>query len=65
MRGDMSVMEQAVHAIEVDERAEVGDVFDDALRTWPGWMLSSKSRRLLIRCSSMSSRRERTMFFRS
>src|SRR6185436_983192 len=29
-------VEQAVHAIEVDERAEVGDVFDDALADLAG-----------------------------
>ncbi len=33
------------------------------LRNWPGWMESRRARRLSVRCCSISSRRERTMFF--
>ena len=59
-------VEQAVDAVEVDERAEVGDVLDRALAD----VARASFRRAAsggARCvpASISSRRERTMFWRS
>jgi hypothetical protein len=56
-------VQQAVDAAEVDERAEVGDVLDDALADLP--MAISARSLALARCSSMSLRREMTMLRRS
>jgi len=39
--------------------------FTTPLRIWPGWIESSRLRRFCVRCSSMSSRRESTTFWRS
>jgi hypothetical protein len=44
-------VQQAVHAVEVDERAEVGDVLDRALADLAGWISQQRffcSRRLLF-----------------
>ena len=41
-------VQQAVHAVEVDERTEIGDVLDRCpCGCWPGWIVSRSSRRLL------------------
>ena len=63
--GHVGDMEEAVHAIEVDERAEIGEVFDGANTVSPTLTVSRKCWRSSARSCSMSSRRERTTFFRS
>ena len=59
-------VEQAVDAVEVDERAEIGDVLDRALADVARRHFAEKLARA-CRCArcSINSRRERTMFWRS
>ena len=59
-------MEQAVEAVEVDERAEIGDVLDRALADVARGHFGEQAwRGVSLRSCSISSRRERTMFCRS
>ena len=58
-------VEQAVNAVEINERAEIGDVLDGALADVARHHLGEQLRAALARSCSISSRRDRTMFCRS
>ena len=61
-------MEQAIETVEVDEGAEVGDVLDGALADIARGHLAQEFAALFIAFGLqplISSRRERTMFWRS
>ena len=58
-------VQQAVEAVEVDERAEIGDVLDRALDRAALFDAAEERLALLARSCSISSRRERTTFLRS
>src|SRR5207245_7238713 len=57
-------VEQSVHAPEVDERAEVGDVLDDPFPDLPTCSSFIKTSRLVLRSASSRTRRLTTMLRR-
>ena len=64
--GHVGDVEETVHAVEVDERTEVGEVLDHALDGGADLDRLHEGRwRFSLRSCSMSSRRLRTTFFRS
>ena len=62
---DIGDVQKAVDTAEIDERAVIGDVLDDALRIWPSLRLATSSVRASARLSSRTARRETTMLPRA
>ena len=64
--GHVGDVEQAIHAIEIDERAEIGEVLDRAVDAMsPTFTPSRNFWRFSLRSCSINSRRLRTTFLRS